>query len=73
MHIVNFNLVFLQKIYKERNFIYTKLHSFRHTHAVHLLQSGDVSERLKNSTINITADVYLHVTKIHGRNSSESI
>lgn len=42
-------------------------HAFRHTHAVLLLESGAnikvVSERLGHATINMTADVYLHVTK----------
>lgn len=42
-------------------------HALRHSHAVHLLESGAnvkyVSERLGHSTINMTADVYLHVTK----------
>ncbi|PGS78322.1 site-specific integrase [Bacillus cereus] len=52
---------------KTGGFKYITLHGFRHTHAVHLLQSGAnikyVSERLGHSTINMTADVYLHVTK----------
>ncbi|MED2995047.1 tyrosine-type recombinase/integrase [Bacillus tropicus] len=43
------------------------MHGFRHTHAVHLLQSGAnikyVSERLGHSSIDMTANVYLHVTK----------
>lgn len=42
-------------------------HALRHSHAVHLLEAGAnvkyVSERLGHSTINMTADVYLHVTK----------
>lgn len=42
-------------------------HAFRHTHAVLLLESGAnikvVSERLGHSTIDMTANVYLHVTK----------
>lgn len=41
-------------------------HAFRHTHAVLLLESGAnikvVSERLGHSTINMTANVYLHIT-----------
>lgn len=41
-------------------------HAFRHTHAVLLLESGAnlkvVSERLGHSTIDMTANVYLHVT-----------
>ncbi|EPI07677.1 tyrosine-type recombinase/integrase [Enterococcus faecalis] len=42
-------------------------HALRHSHAVHLLESGSnikfVSERLGHSTINMTANVYLHVSK----------
>jgi integrase len=42
-------------------------HSLRHSHAVHLLESGAnikyVSERLGHATINMTANVYLHVSK----------
>ncbi|MES1049936.1 site-specific integrase [Bacillus thuringiensis] len=60
-------LVFLKEACKRGGFEYITLHGFRHTHAVHLLQSGAnikyVSERLGHSTINMTADVYLHVTK----------
>ncbi|MDR4971653.1 site-specific integrase [Bacillus toyonensis] len=60
-------LAFLKKACKNGGFEYITLHGFRHTHAVHLLQSGAnikyVSERLGHTTINMTADVYLHVTK----------
>ncbi|PEW68960.1 site-specific integrase [Bacillus cereus] len=60
-------LCFLQRACKEGNHKYITLHGFRHTHAVHLLQSGAnikyVSERLGHSTIDMTATVYLHVTK----------
>ncbi|PEJ78814.1 site-specific integrase [Bacillus wiedmannii] len=60
-------LCFLQRTCKEGNFKYITLHGFRHTHAVHLLQSGAnikyVSGRLGHSTIDMTANVYLHVTK----------
>lgn len=42
-------------------------HALRHSHAVHLLESGSnikfVSDRLGHSTINMTANVYLHVSK----------
>lgn len=42
-------------------------HALRHSHAVHLLEAGVnikyVSERLGHSSIKITADTYLHVTK----------
>lgn len=42
-------------------------HALRHTHAVHLLEAGSnikyVSERLGHTSIKVTADTYLHVTK----------
>lgn len=42
-------------------------HALRHSHAVHLLESGSnikfVSERLGHSSINMTANVYLHISK----------
>ncbi|MBG9614108.1 site-specific integrase [Bacillus cereus] len=60
-------LCFLQRTCREGGFKYITLHGFRHTHAVHLLQSGAnikyVSQRLGHSTIDMTANVYLHVTK----------
>lgn len=60
-------LKFLQQACKKGNYRYITLHGFRHTHAVHLLQSGAnlkyVSERLGHSSIDMTANVYLHITK----------
>lgn len=42
-------------------------YGLKHTHAVMLLESGAdikfVSERLGHTTINMTADVYVHITK----------
>lgn len=42
-------------------------HGLRHTHAIMLLESGvdikSVSNRLGHASINMTADVYLHITK----------
>ncbi len=61
------SLKFLLEASKKGNFKYITLHGFRHTHAVHLLQSGAnikyVSERLGHSSIDMTANVYLHITK----------
>lgn len=41
-------------------------HALRHTHAVHLIESGAnikyVSERLGHASIKTTADTYLHIT-----------
>ncbi|CAH2465064.1 site-specific integrase [Bacillus mycoides] len=60
-------ITFLKRTCKNGEFQYITLHGFRHTHAVHLLQSGAnikyVSERLGHSSIHMTANVYLHITK----------
>jgi integrase len=43
------------------------IHSFRHTHAVLLLEAGNdmkyVQERLGHGSITITSDVYSHISK----------
>ena len=48
-------------------------HLLRHTHAVMMLESGSdiktVSTRLGHKNIDITANVYLHVTPEHERNA----
>ncbi|WP_338444364.1 site-specific integrase [Bacillus sp. FSL K6-1012] len=48
-------------------------HGLRHTHAIMLLESGAdlkyVSERLGHTTVNMTADVYIHITKKHNKKS----
>lgn len=55
------------KICARNHIRYITVHGLRHTHAVHLLQSGadlkSVSTRLGHATINMTANVYLHVLK----------
>jgi integrase len=52
---------------KQAGIIVLSPHSLRHTHAVHLLESGAnikyVSERLGHASVKVTADTYLHVTK----------
>lgn len=49
------------------------LHGLRHTHATMLLESGrtlkDVSTRLGHSSIEITSDLYIHVTEKRSRES----
>lgn len=56
----------LQNI-KKNNLREITIHGFRHTHATLLLEAGVnpkvISERLGHSTIQITLDLYSHVTK----------
>ena len=48
-------------------------HGLRHTHAIMMLEIGNdikiVSDRLGHSSLNITTDVYLHITKKHEKES----
>lgn len=50
-------------------------HGFRHTHASLLLESGanikDVQERLGHATIQITMDLYIHLTEERKRETTE--
>ena len=58
---------YFYKICKLANVPILSPHALRHSHAVHLLESGAnikyVSERLGHATINMTANVYLHISK----------
>lgn len=58
---------YFYKICKLANVPVLSPHSLRHSHAVHLLESGAnikyVSERLGHATINMTANVYLHISQ----------
>lgn len=64
---------YLKELCEKGKFRYITMHGFRHTHAVHLLQSGSdikyVSKRLGHATVDMTANVYLHVTKSIEENS----
>lgn len=57
----------IDHIVKKANLHHITPHGLRHTHAIMLLESGAdikyVSERLGHTTINMTANVYLHVTE----------
>ncbi|MED4532344.1 tyrosine-type recombinase/integrase [Metabacillus fastidiosus] len=57
----------MESILKKTNLHRISPHGLRHTHAIMLLESGvdikTVSERLGHTTINMTADAYLHITK----------
>jgi integrase len=52
---------------KTKNLHHISPHGLRHTHAVMLLESGAdikfVSERLGHTTINMAADISVHITK----------
>lgn len=52
-------------------------HSFRHTHASLLFESGatikDVQKRLGHTNVNTTMDIYTHVTKSSERNAIEKL
>ncbi len=54
-------------ILKRANLPSLPIHSLRHTHAVLLLESGVdmkyIQERLGNGSIQITSDVYSHISK----------
>nr|WP_238333108.1 tyrosine-type recombinase/integrase [Brevibacillus laterosporus] len=56
-----------KEVCKRANVPVLSPHALRHTHAVHLLESGVnikyVSERLGHASVKVTADTYLHVTK----------
>lgn len=49
----------------------------RHTHAIMTLESGAdikfVSERLGHSTVNMTADVYIHITQKYEKENVERL
>lgn len=57
----------LNRIIKKNNLPKISPHGFRHTHASLLFESGanvkDVQERLGHASIQITLDIYTHVTK----------
>lgn len=57
---------FFKTICKRVNLPVLSPHALRHSHAVHLLESGAtikyVSERLGHASVKITADTYLHIT-----------
>jgi len=57
----------INSIVKEANLPRITIHGFRHTHATMLLESGstikDVQIRLGHARIQITMDLYIHITK----------
>lgn len=59
----------IDSILKKTNLHHITPHGLRHTHAIMLLESGAdikfVSDRLGHSSVEMTANVYLHITKKH--------
>ncbi|MBT2254009.1 tyrosine-type recombinase/integrase [Priestia megaterium] len=57
----------ITSIAKKSNLHHISPHGLRHTHAIMLLESGAdikfVSDRLGHTTVKMTADVYIHITK----------
>ncbi|MFZ8764816.1 site-specific integrase [Enterococcus diestrammenae] len=55
------------RVMRNNNLRIITIHGFRHTHATLLLEAGvpakTISERLGHSTIQITHDLYIHVTE----------
>jgi integrase len=63
----------IDSIFKKTNLHHISPHGLQHTHAIMLLESGAdvkfVNERLGHASINMTADVYLHITKKYEKES----
>jgi integrase len=59
----------ISSILEKTNLHHISPHGLRHTHAIMLLESGAdmkfVSDRLGHATVNMTVDVYIHITKRH--------
>lgn len=59
----------IDSILNKTNLHHITPHGLRHTHAIMLLESGAdikmVSDRLGHTSIDMTANVYLHITKKH--------
>lgn len=65
----------LNRVIDKNNLPKISPHGFRHTHASLLFESGanvkDVQERLGHASIQITLDIYTHVTKKSKKNTAE--
>ncbi|HWO96862.1 MAG TPA: tyrosine-type recombinase/integrase [Bacillus sp. (in: firmicutes)] len=63
----------IESILKRTNLHHISPHGLRHTHAIMLLESGAdiklVSGHLGHTSIDMTANVYLHITKKHEEES----
>lgn len=67
----------LDTILKNSNLTRITIHGLRHTYATMMLESGltlkDVSERLGHSSIEITSDLYIHITKKRKHDSTDQV
>ncbi|MGG3624356.1 site-specific integrase [Bacillus gobiensis] len=70
-----FTTVFNRSI-KEANVPKIRVHDIRHTHATLMLEAGaslkDVQERLGHSSIQMTGDIYAHVSPVMQEKSSQA-
>ena len=74
-----FNMEYLNDVLnrniKKNNLPKISPHGFRHTYASLLFESGanvkDVQERLGHASIQITLDIYTHVTQKSKKNTAE--
>ncbi|ALC83929.1 MULTISPECIES: site-specific integrase [Bacillus] len=64
------------RIIKEANVPKIRVHDIRHTHATLMLEAGaslkDVQERLGHTSIQMTGDIYAHVTPVMQEKSSQA-
>ena len=73
MYLINNSLRTIYKAYPNLRKI--TIHGFRHTHATLLYESGvnvkDISERLGHSDVNITLNIYTHLTEVKKKDTSD--
>lgn len=73
MYWINNSLRAIYKTYP--NLRQISIHGFRHTHATLLYESGvnvkDISERLGHSDVNITLNIYTHLTEVKKKDTSD--
>lgn len=67
----------IKKIIKGTNLPKITTHGFRHTHASLLIEAGanlkEIQERLGHKNINVTANIYTHVTRNKKRNTADKL
>lgn len=67
----------IKKIIKDTDLPKITTHGFRHTHASLLIEAGaslkEIQERLGHKNINVTANIYTHVTKNKKRDTADKL